>query len=184
VDLADRHYEWEWSYLNNNSEVARYGVVAGYICRYLDSGTLLDLGCGEAILCKYLVPRSVKQYVGIDCSDVVFSLEHLPIPSLLSRARIETYCPEVSFNAIVFNEVLYYLTDPRATLTRYARYLSSDGILVISMYDNRRSVELTNKVAEAWASTADPEFETVDQAEITNVVQDLTWRTRVLRPRR
>jgi SAM-dependent methyltransferase len=44
----------------------------------------------------------------------------------------ESFSTEERFDAVVFNESLYYFPDPRATIADYVRFLAPDGILVIS----------------------------------------------------
>src|SRR5207247_4546664 len=48
-------------------------------------------------------------------------------------ADVEAYAPDETFDAIVFNEILYYLNDPAGTVDRYVRALRPSGVMVVSM---------------------------------------------------
>lgn len=131
-----------WDYLRNTSEIARYGIITGYCHSYSSGGSLLDHGCGQGILHDHLDPNNFDGYVGVDLSrDAISKASHRPIsvPSRFSVGDVETYEPEQVFDVIVFNEMLYYLSDPAAVVQRYRSFLSPSGVFVISMFDMLKS---------------------------------------------
>lgn len=43
--------------------------------------------------------------------------------------------PDRKYDAIVFNECLYYFDDPVETIRRYRSFLARDGVFVISLFN-------------------------------------------------
>ncbi len=141
ADWERQYRGGRWSYLHDGAEAARYEVIAGLLHPLLPGGSLLDVGCGEGILRDRLRPIGYRAYLGIDLSSAALATARRDSDSRdrLIEADAGTYRPEGAFDAIVFNEVLYYLDDPLAAAERYARSLADGGILVISMFDSPRT---------------------------------------------
>jgi 2-polyprenyl-3-methyl-5-hydroxy-6-metoxy-1,4-benzoquinol methylase len=135
----EREYrDGSWDYLQSDEEMPRYAVIADYLRTHCPGGALLDAGCGEGVLCDHLWPGSYSQYLGID-----FSVEAIARAGRRARpdtmfmvADVSTHVPEPArrFDAIVFNEVLYCTTDPRAVIAHWTRYLQPQGVMVASIY--------------------------------------------------
>ena len=47
--------------------------------------------------------------------------------------------PKSGFDVIVFNQSLYYLTDPAGILKKYRTLLTPGGRIIVSMVDNART---------------------------------------------
>jgi SAM-dependent methyltransferase len=125
-----------WQFLSNFEEISRYAVVVGYINYLTPSGSLLDVGCGEGVLLERLRPYGYREYVGLDLSSVAVA-KLLPMQdakTVFLQADAETFQPGESFDAIIFNECLYYFSDPLAALDRYAEFLLPGGIFVTSLF--------------------------------------------------
>jgi 2-polyprenyl-3-methyl-5-hydroxy-6-metoxy-1,4-benzoquinol methylase len=99
--------------------------------------SILDLGCGEGILRERLGSSSIERYTGVDWSNEAVELarqrdneraEFIP-------ASIDEWIPDGRYDAIVFNEVLYYLPQPLVTVARYARSLTDSGSMFVSMWN-------------------------------------------------
>lgn len=136
------HTGGHWEYLRNTSEIARYGIISSYCHSYSSGGGLLDHGCGQGILRDHLNPNSFNGYVGIDLSaDAINKASHpqISVPSCFTVGDVETYSPDQVFDVIVFNEMLYYLSDPAAVVQRYQPFLSPGGVFVVSMFDMIKS---------------------------------------------
>jgi len=172
-----------WTYLAGAKEVSRYAVVAGYIRFYVRNGVVLDAGCGEGLLHPHLDSRSVSKYVGIDFSGAALQAARRSIPALFTQTLIDVYKPEEQFDAIVFNEVLYYMPDPRYTLTRYSSFLASNGIIIVSMYHNTRDLQLSKKCEAITQYITTGDWIILDITQVTNVTADLTWSIHALKPR-
>ena len=62
-----------WCFLHGAGEHGHYALIAGYVHRHLSlgpEGTVLDVGCGEAILFNYLWGLDPGSYLGCDLSAV------------------------------------------------------------------------------------------------------------------
>lgn len=120
----------DWT--NLGDQAGRYRAIAGAI-HFFGGRTVLDVGCGVAHLANYL-PRCV--YRGIDCSGEAIGLARRRHPSLnLAVADITTVdLPTDAYDVIVFNEVLYYLSDPIRVIERAQSALTGSGIIICSVY--------------------------------------------------
>lgn len=124
-----------WDFLGRLAELPRYSVLAGYVRQLGRRGSVLDIGCGQGLLLRQLCGGSYSRYVGIDLAASAIdaaramSIEH----SDFSVADCDSYSPVGEFDVVVFNEVLYYLRDPLGVTARYARALTPNGILLVSV---------------------------------------------------
>lgn len=91
---------------------------------------------GEGVLIDYLTPHLKKDYLGIDLSAVAVSSARSKRPHYqFINADADVFAPAIEFGTIVFNEMLYYMNHMQ-TLHRYARFLSRDGVIIISCWFN------------------------------------------------
>jgi SAM-dependent methyltransferase len=178
----DRQYDGgTWAYLRDVREIARYSVVAGYVEHYCPRGSVLDVGCGEALLLRHLDVPNLESYVGIDCSRVALERRCLFGNARLVCGTAEDYKPEPAetFDVVVFNEVLCYLVNPIAVLKRYATFLRPDGIIVVSMY---HSDEFISEVVDlVWSELNNSLWLKLDETRVINTPKKLIWDIRALR---
>lgn len=92
-------------------------------------GSLLEIGCGEGHQTQYLARLSDRQY-GIDVSAHAIARARLRLPEAHFAATdlFDMPWPEQRFDLITACEVLYYLSDPAATLQRM-RQLGRSGLV-------------------------------------------------------
>lgn len=131
----------DWQALNSPSESPRYDAIARMIDVFCPRPiTVLDVGCGEAILRDYL-PAS-DSYFGIEPSRKAASVA-------ISRAGGDcVFCGTADdfdlagrkWNAVVFNEMLYYTADPVATVRRLD-VLGPRGIRIVSIFQKPESLK-------------------------------------------
>lgn len=174
--------EWErayaggrWDYLGGLDELGHYSVVAGYCQALKPGGRLLELGCGDGLLLRLLRGDAYSEYLGIDIAAAAITRAQRYANGCTHFAvgDIAAFAPPHAFDAIVFNESLYYLPDATATLTRMARSLTPGGIFVVSMYLHPRHA--------LWRRLA-REFAVLDTTQVRNR-KGIVWTCRVLRPR-
>jgi trans-aconitate methyltransferase len=135
----DREYqEGEWDYLRRFDEEVRYEHLAACIASRGDDHrkVVVDLGCGIGLLREHLPTDSIAQYIGIDWSSeaIAQAREQRYEQSDFVAASIDEWEPDNHYDAIVFNEVLYYLPQPVETVARYAHCLADGGSIFVSMW--------------------------------------------------
>jgi SAM-dependent methyltransferase len=180
-DVPQSKHSWEsqyrdgsWRFLWEPDEMARYSLIAGYLRQLSPGGSVLDLGCGEGILCRHLAPPGSARYTGVDLSEeaIARAAELADETTAFVAADAETYQPTQPFDAIVLNECLYYFRDPVGVMQRYREYLTEDGLFVVSMFESLRT--------SAIARQLDGTFDQVVQARLSN--RKGSWTLGVYRP--
>jgi SAM-dependent methyltransferase len=166
-----------WSYLDSATEVAHYMIIVGYVQQLSPNPTILDVGCGHGRLFQLLHRYPYRSYLGIDHSaESIEQARSLVRPDArFERADFHDFVPAERYDVIIFNESIYYAPRPAELLGRYARALTSDGIMIVSMCQNRWQGPIWTRLASA--------AEVVHSTAVTNE-QDLTWHIRVFRPKR
>jgi len=166
-----------WDFLAQLSELARFSVLAGYICHLKPGGTVLDTGCGQGVLLRRLPSSCYSKYVGIDLSGSAISVAqaHGNERSSFLAADCEEYSPAEQFDVIVFNEVLCCLGDPLRTVERYVRSLKPGGLLLVSLCTAARgSSTILRRLKRAYA--------TVDEVRVVHSGRKVSWVCTALRP--
>jgi SAM-dependent methyltransferase len=153
---------WEWQYEHGNwefmralDELPRYSVIAGFLHRLRPGGSVLDVGGGAGILREHLLPLGFSRYLAVDLSEAavrqgrerVARGEDDPRSSFVA-ADAEAFAPPGRFDAVVFNECVYYFEDPVGTVERYRGFVEPGGLLLVSMFRSRRSDVIHKKLGE------------------------------------
>ena len=140
----------QWRRLEELHEMAHYAVIAGYLKRLIPGGNVLDVGCGQGILARDIEPF-VGRYLGIDRDEPsIGAARQIGLGNAeFEIADAQHFSPSGMFDAIVFNESLYYLKDPLAILRRYSRTLMPDGVLIVSTVASRRALPLIQALRTA-----------------------------------
>jgi 2-polyprenyl-3-methyl-5-hydroxy-6-metoxy-1,4-benzoquinol methylase len=166
-----------WDFLAELSELARFSILAGYICHLKPGGAVLDTGCGQGVLLRRLPSSCYSRYVGIDvsASAIAVAQEQQNERSTFLAADCEDYSPAERFDVIVFNEVLCCLRDPLSTVDRYARSLNPGGLVLVSMCTAARgSTTILWRLKRAYA--------TVDEVRVVHSGRKVSWVCTALRP--
>jgi 2-polyprenyl-3-methyl-5-hydroxy-6-metoxy-1,4-benzoquinol methylase len=152
----------EWDHLERIDELARYSVIAGYAAYFRKPDSILDIGCGKGILHGKLLPLGFSRYVGIDLSK-----EAIRSASACNAINTSFLCEDAShyktderFDVIIFNECLYYFSDPLELLKRYEQFLREDGLMIASMHDR-------DKTRALWAAIS-RRYDLLDSTSVTN----------------
>jgi 2-polyprenyl-3-methyl-5-hydroxy-6-metoxy-1,4-benzoquinol methylase len=165
-----------WDYLGQLSELARFSILAGYICHLKPGGAVLDAGCGQGDLLRRLPSPCYSRYVGIDVSSTAISTarKQQTERSAFFAVDCDEYALTERFDVIVFNEVLICLRDPLATVERYARSLNSGGLLLVSMCTAARgSATILWRLKRVYA--------TVDEVRVVHGRRRVSWVCTALR---
>lgn len=140
-----QYQEGYWDYLNSLEELPRYSLIASYFEWLKSGGSILEIGCGEGLLQQRLLHYS--KYVGIDLSEaaIVKARSRATANSQFLSANAATYTAFELFDAIVFNEVLYYFERPLEVFDRYSSCLTHNGIFITSLYTNNKEADTIYK---------------------------------------
>ncbi len=136
----------DWRGLDSPTDALRYAAIAEILDSFRGDGSVLDVGCGEALLRAYLPVDS--KYTGIEASAtaVRMALERNPATKII-HARAESFDARGDcFDSIVFNEMLYYVTDPVGLLRKYIALLRSPGMILCSIYQKPGAVPMRRKL--------------------------------------
>jgi len=162
---------WEW--LRNLDELAHHCVLAGYVAYLKPGGSVLDVGCGEGVFQEQLRGAEAR-YLGVDFEEPVKKAQHkVTATTRFAVADMNEFTTGERFDAIVFNESIYYLHDLMAGLQRYEQFLAPDGVMLISMHGKERNDAL-------WAGI-DARYTVLDAVTMQNA-RGIKWTTKALVP--
>lgn len=117
----------------------RNKFIASLVQRYTeDLGSVLDLGCGEGILLKYI--RKPVFYHGVDTNYIGKS-------NLIENSDIQTWESDKVYDTIVLQEVLEHLPLPETDnaipfLQRVQRFMHDESTLIVSVPNFHRLTNL------------------------------------------
>ncbi len=170
----EQYQRGDWDVLHGPGENAHYETVAKVCLKWKPEGRILDVGCGEGILCGYLDRAGVRTYVGIDFSREAIKRAKLQYPRAVFRVCDgQVYTPEREFDVIIFNEVIYYFNRPIRVLRQYEGGLKPGGIFIVSMCDYVGHPRIWREI--------DEHYECLDSASVSNQ-NGQRWDVRVCRP--
>jgi 2-polyprenyl-3-methyl-5-hydroxy-6-metoxy-1,4-benzoquinol methylase len=149
-------------------ELPRYSIIAGYFQYFKPEGSLIDVGCGEGILQEKLGPYSYSKYVGVDISEAAINqavLRNDEKTAFVCNNALN-YISTERFDAIVFNEILYYCDEPLEVVEKYKQYLKADGIIITSLYLS------SDRAASIWKRLK-ANYSSLDEVKAANKLK--TW---------
>jgi SAM-dependent methyltransferase len=133
----------QWEYLDNTSE----DIIYGYLAKYLNTGCLLDLGCGSGNTGSELDISIYSKYTGVDISEV--AIQRAEARSINNGRQqkneyfcsdIASYSPRMNYDVILFRESIFYipLSRIKAALNKYSAFLSRNGVFIVRMCDRKK----------------------------------------------
>jgi 2-polyprenyl-3-methyl-5-hydroxy-6-metoxy-1,4-benzoquinol methylase len=173
-DNARENRKDSWQRLRGVHEAARYRAVRSVTERYAANGFVLDVGCSQGILQEGL---RYRRYLGVDNFE-----QSIALAQPKSDSRTQFVCADGSSfvadalpNAVVMNEVIYYLPDPMAAVEHHANRLAPGGVLIVSIYAKTWS---SRRLLRAMAAR----LELVESRLVRS--GHLAWTVAVFRPMR
>jgi 2-polyprenyl-6-hydroxyphenyl methylase/3-demethylubiquinone-9 3-methyltransferase len=168
----------EWDYLAGEDELDRYLAIAEFCNRYLRDSSLLDIGCGTGILFACLRGHAgvaATRYTGIDIAEEAIKRAISSFPGTkFNQLDYSAQAVPGRYGGVIFNETLYYFSDPARILDKCIREnMRADTLLIISMYGAHH---------DAIWSALESRCDTVDEQVIEND-RGVHWKIRVLRPK-
>ena len=150
--------EKKWDFLINDSRNQGHIAIIAFLCQRLAENKkikILDVGCGNGAFAKAInsFASTNYDYYGLDISQAALDqLKKLLPQSQLICADAENPPGFLNkFDVIIFSEVLYYLNF-RKILGIYKKYLTPDGLVIISLYHKWRSGLIWWKINKALDS--------------------------------
>jgi 2-polyprenyl-3-methyl-5-hydroxy-6-metoxy-1,4-benzoquinol methylase len=146
-----------WQFMRGLDELARYSVIAGQLHSLKPGGSVLDVGCGEGLLADQLRPFGYSRYLGIDVSEAAVQQAAARVDERTSfaAADAESYTPSARWDAVVFNESVYYFHDPLGTVRRYETFLEDGGLFVVSTFRSRRADVIVRRLLARYRLLAE-----------------------------
>ncbi len=172
----DRQYRiGAWEFLENDEERGRFAAIAQLIRLFPHAPSVLDLGCGAGRLAALLEDVPYARYVGIDISAEAIGRAR---SRGLARAQFQVasfdnWAPGEPFDCVVFNETLYYARRPLDALTAYARRLTADGRLIVSMFRDALHLRMWRDVERCFA---------IERELPVVAASGATWDVKLMRP--
>ena len=124
--------DWDKSSIGKGHDFPRLALLGALIREQVSSGSVLDIGCDNGAFKSLL---GDMQYTGIDARIEAIEAARSSHPnSSFICMRAEEWVPDRMFDAVVFNESLYYLQDFIAALEKFHSCLRPGGLLAISIY--------------------------------------------------
>ncbi len=151
MNLIDKFHHWRrklrwnkqyksgrWDSLESDKEAKRYEKIISCISNYAPANpSVLDVGCGDGVL-TLRMQGGYSYFLGVDFSSV--SVEKAKARNLVNSEFLAAdaikFKPERNFDAIVLNEVFYYIHDSEKinVMDRLLNALNDNGVLVVSIY--------------------------------------------------
>jgi SAM-dependent methyltransferase len=138
--LWDGEYsQGKWDFIDHTAGDCVYP----YLEKYARGGSILDLGCGPGNTASELPATAYTSYLGVDISDVCLEkarrrseAERRSDKNAFTHGDLLSYAPPRAYDVILLRESLYHLPMRKipATLRRYSRYLTSDGVFIIRVF--------------------------------------------------
>lgn len=140
----------KWDYMKNEKE--RYEKIIEFIkASTIKQPKILDLGCGYGALNSYLKEFDYSTILGVDLSFTAINRAKAQnfINSSFQVADLTQFNTNEPYDIIIFNEVLYYLENPKDLVSRFITNTDSD-YLIVSLYSNSISNDIISLLSNQY----------------------------------
>ena len=185
MNIIDKFHNWRrkqrwnkqyksgrWKNLQNDIERERYNTIIEFTNKHGNKNpSVLDLGCGEGILCERMQNESYSEFVGMDFSSesIKQAVEKNLKDAEFKVADLHYFKPEKAYDVIVFNEAFYYVHDSEKAnvLLIMMDALTENGIIINSIY---------RKGVGSWEYFEKDDLEQVDFKTVTTSEEKTYWK--------
>lgn len=169
----DEYAKGGWEWLRNLDELAHHAVLAAYFARLKPNGSILDVGCGDGVFHEQL-RGCYSRYLGIDFEKPIkIAMPKTDARTEFRAADMNDFTTDERFDAIVFNESIYYHHDALAGLRRYESMLAPGGVFLVSMHGKERNDPIWDLLEQRY---------TIADAVTMENQRGVKWTTKVLVP--
>lgn len=142
--------------------------------KYAAKGHILDLGCGSGTTSVELDATAYISYTGVDISNVAVEKAKIRAQEAGRESRnayhqsdIFTYIPQRKYEVILFGDSIYYFPHNQVhlLLMRYSKYLASDGVFLVRMFDANGKHGRILEIIESHYQVCEKELLKKDSAE-------------------
>ncbi len=141
-----------WEGLAAPGESGRYSIIVGYTGMFCPGARILDLGCGAGVLQERFANTNYASYTGIDFSAVAIekARQQEDARTRFAVGDLNKLNIEGEFDAIIYNESIYYLSDPIAAIKALFKTLAPGGVFIFSIVDKhgKEQTSLWNPINE------------------------------------
>ncbi len=148
------------------------------------NGKIIDLGCGQGLLAKYLASVSTRNVVGVDLDQ-----ERIPKTEQKNLSFIRNDIRTFNLagaNGAVLSDVLHHLSknDQQVLLKNIAKTLKKGGVLVLKEIDTNEFVR--SKLSRLWDFVLYPKDKIYfsSAAHFKKTLEDLGFTVEITRPSR
>jgi len=142
-----------WGVLVSPLAHQRYLALVEAVGAYSPCESILDVGCGEGALTRYLV-GSADRVVGVDVSSTAIARARRFVPkATFECSTLEAFAPRQAFDVVIAVEMLYYVKCRRTAIEK----LLALGRSVIVSYTAREQHRL-DPYLDAFCQPGDREF--------------------------
>lgn len=179
IDKAVLDHEYRsgsWNHFIAWDELPRNLILAGAIQHfYPHEATVLDVGCGNGHFAHLLQPHSIARYVGVDLSgEAIARASALGLRNAeFIETDIESWRPTEQYDAVVFNESLGYLRDPRSVVSGLTHSLRAGGRFFVSLHRYGYSEAQWQRILKIAA---------IEAATTVTSTEGKAWDIRILHP--
>jgi SAM-dependent methyltransferase len=172
----------KWDFIDNTLGDPIYS----YLEKYVDHGSILDLGCGPGNTATELA-SPYRKYVGVDISAVALEKARKKTEATGRAGRNQFACsdflsfdPADKFDVILFRESMYHVPigQVKMILDKYSEFLQKDGVFIVRLYLAGPNGEKRIR-PRAVIRTIESEFDIIEKAEFDKNELTIT----VFRPR-
>lgn len=158
-----------WDYMDKvaveRSKIAIIGGVFAHIYTNTNA-SVLDMGCGEGAMSDFLSEGQKQRYLGVDLSKEAIVNAKLKRPKLkFLHSGVYQFVPHHQFDIIVFSDVLYYVEHEKI-LQQYSKYLTSSGIMILSIFHTTEKLMYENIFNSARTI-----YEKIDEVDVSGITR-------------